>query len=88
MSTQRLRVISETSPTAPVRSRSLRRMLWLGSGASFALAIVAFVVVTSRIVSITDARDAERSRYARAAVAHKDRLAALYELHIANRARI
>jgi diguanylate cyclase (GGDEF)-like protein len=84
--TQRVPMVPAPAPARA--THSLRRVLWLGVGAGMLLAIVAFVGVTARILEITDQRATSRGRYHAVMGAHKDRLAALFEEHIAQRAYV
>jgi diguanylate cyclase (GGDEF)-like protein len=85
--TQRIRIVPEPGGAATFRhSHSLRRVLWLGVGAGMIVAIVAFVGVTARILDLTDRRAEARGRYNTVTGAHKDRLAALFEEQVAQRA--
>jgi diguanylate cyclase (GGDEF)-like protein len=81
-------VSGHAAPAALGTTHSLRRVLWLGVGAGMLLAIVAFVGVTARILEITDRRADSRSRYNIVMGAHKDRLAALFEEQVAQRAYV
>jgi diguanylate cyclase (GGDEF)-like protein len=81
-------VSGDAAPAALRTTHSLRRVLWLGVGAGMLLAIVAFVGVTARILELTDRRAASRSRYNVVMGAHKDRLAALFEEQVAQRAYV
>jgi diguanylate cyclase (GGDEF)-like protein len=85
--TERIRTLP-AAPSSPRSTHSLRRVLWLGMGAGMLLAIVAFVGVTGRILEITDRRASSRGNYSAVMGAHKDRLAALFEEHIAQRAYV